>query len=98
VKHSHQALIEFLEGVDAESFGRDFGPRRGRYQVTIAGLLEGEAVDGMVHCRQGITFRARAGLRRGIQPSPGAVDPVTVAGAGVLTLAGTVPYRTQART
>ena len=52
VKDSQEKLIEFLQTVPPENFNKDFGVRFRGYKVTIQRLLEAEARDEQVHCRQ----------------------------------------------
>lgn len=53
IRASHRALIEFLEKIPVEDFGKDFGVRspRGR-TITIANHLQAEIDDEQTHYRQ----------------------------------------------
>jgi hypothetical protein len=52
VQGSHQRLVDFLGPVPAEEFSRDRGLRFRGYKVTIVRLLQAEASDEEVHCKQ----------------------------------------------
>jgi hypothetical protein len=52
LENSQQELIEFLQSIVPESFGKDFGVRFRGYKVTIQRLLEAEIKDEQVHCQQ----------------------------------------------
>ena len=56
IKDSHQKLIDFLQTIPAEEFGKDSGLRFKGYKVTIAGTLEAEAKDELEHHKQIQTF------------------------------------------
>jgi hypothetical protein len=58
VEDSHQVLVDFLETIPAEEFGRDRGVRFRRYKVTIARLLQAEAKDEAEHYTQIKEFAA----------------------------------------
>ncbi len=52
IKSSQKELIDFLQPLPPESFGRDFGVRYRGYKVTIRRLLEADIKDGRVHFQQ----------------------------------------------
>ena len=52
VGNSQRELIEFLQSLMPESFGKDFGVRFRGFKVTIQRLLEAEIKDEQVHCQQ----------------------------------------------
>ena len=56
VKNSHKKLIKILGSVPSEDFNKDFGVRFRGYKVTVQRLLEAEAKDEQVHCRQMVDF------------------------------------------
>jgi len=56
VKKSQKELIEFLQPIPPEYFGKDFGVRFRGYKVTIQRLLEADIKDGQVHYQQIVDF------------------------------------------
>ena len=56
VKRSQKELIEFLQHIPPEYFGKDFDVRFRGYKVTIQRLLEADIKDGQVHFQQIVDF------------------------------------------
>ena len=56
VKRSQKELIEFLQPIPPEYFGKDFDVRFRGYKVTIQRLLEADIKDGQVHFQQIVDF------------------------------------------
>lgn len=56
VKNSQRKLHEILQSIAPEDFNKDFGVRFRGYKVTVQRLLEAEAKDEQVHCRQLVDF------------------------------------------
>ena len=56
VKRSQKELIEFLQPIPPEYFGKDFDVRFRGYKVTIQRLLEADIKDGQVHYQQIVDF------------------------------------------
>ena len=56
VKRSQKELIEFLQPIPPEYFGKDFDVRFRGYKVTIQRLLEADVKDGQVHFQQIVDF------------------------------------------
>ncbi len=52
VQDSHRQLMEFLQGVPAETFAKDFGLQARGYKLTIQRLLEAELKDELIHSQQ----------------------------------------------
>lgn len=60
VKKSQKELIEFLQPIPPEYFGKDFDVRFRGYKVTIQRLLEADIKDGQVHYQQIVDFFGKA--------------------------------------
>ena len=60
VKKSQKELIEFLQPIPPEYFGKDFDIRFRGYKVTILRLLEADIKDGQVHYQQIVDFFGKA--------------------------------------
>jgi hypothetical protein len=56
VKETRRRLIDFLESVPPEAFGKDFGVRFRGIRVTIQRLLEAETGDERLHYEQILKF------------------------------------------
>lgn len=56
VKKSQKELIEFLQPIPPEYFGKDFDVRFRGYKVTIQRLLEADIKDGQIHYQQIVDF------------------------------------------
>ena len=54
---SHRQMIEFMQAIPPDVFGKDFGVRFRDYKVTIARLMEAEVKDEETHLEQLIEFR-----------------------------------------
>ena len=55
-KRSQKELIEFLQPIPPEYFGKDFDVRFRGYKVTIQRLLEADIKDGQIHYQQIVDF------------------------------------------
>lgn len=51
-RESQGQLLEFVQTIPPEKFNKDFGVRFRGYKVTIQRLLEAEAKDEQIHCKQ----------------------------------------------
>lgn len=60
VEASHRSLIDFLDTIAPEEFGKDRGLSVRGYKVTIARLLQAEIDDEEIHCRQIEEFASRS--------------------------------------
>jgi hypothetical protein len=56
LERSHRQLLEFLQGVPAETFHKDFGLRARGFNITIQRLLEAELKDELIHSQQVLDF------------------------------------------
>jgi hypothetical protein len=56
MQDSHNQLMEFLQGIPAEDFLKDYGLRTRGQKVTIQRLLEAELKDELIHFQQIIEF------------------------------------------
>ena len=52
LRDSHRQLMDFLQGIPAETFAKDFGLRARGYKLTIQRLLEAELKDELIHSQQ----------------------------------------------
>jgi hypothetical protein len=63
VKNTHKELLQYLQDLPEEEFERDHGLRNGRFEVTIARLLDSEIEDEQTHCMDLEDFRERLANR-----------------------------------